>query len=96
MATAVYRQDGSDQEKAKLYNRRLHIANERHKEFSDDAKEWWKRYENLPKRSQNTPKGHLINVPTGSSTIDALFANGNLGGARITGRRPGTHGTPHT
>jgi len=28
--------------------------------------------------------------------IDALFANGNLGGARITGRRPGTHGTPHT
>ena len=28
--------------------------------------------------------------------IDALFANGNLGGARITGRRPGTHGASNT
>lgn len=73
--TYQYRQYDSDEDKAKTYTRRLHIADERFNEWKDLAADWYTRYENAPRRSQYTPKGHRVNTPTGVATIDALFSS---------------------
>jgi hypothetical protein len=72
--TYQYRAYKSDEDKAKAYNRKLAIADQRFGEWKDEAEDWYTRYENAPRRSQYTPKGHRVNTPTGVATIDALFS----------------------
>ena len=69
--TKVYK---SDEVKAKLYNQRLARANKDFDALAPLASDWWSRYENMSKMTQSTPKGHIVNVPTGVSVIDSLFS----------------------
>lgn len=67
----VYKDDAK---KAALYNHRLAVAEQDFMRWADKARDWWDRYENVPKVSQATAKGHTVNVTTGIATIDALFS----------------------
>lgn len=64
----------TDKDKAKAYNHRLAVADRDFDKWADRARDWYSRYENITKRSQVTPKGHQVNVPTGVAVIDALFS----------------------
>ena len=77
MATSTrpgYKVYSSDETKAAAYNHRLAVADRAFAEWADRAKDWYDRYENVPKVSQATAKGHTVNVTTGVSVIDALFS----------------------
>ena len=63
-----------DQKKAALYNHRLAVAEMDFSRWADKARDWWDRYENVPKVGQATNKGHTVNVTTGVSVIDSLFS----------------------
>ena len=65
----------TDQAKAKRYERRLFVANQKFDNEKDTFADWWHRYENLPRRKQVTSKGHRVNVPTGVAVIDALYSS---------------------
>lgn len=71
----VYSKYKSDEDKAKTYQHRLYIADQQCQSWHTDADDWYHRYENLPRRKQVTRKGHRVNVPTGVSTIDALYSS---------------------
>lgn len=77
MATSTrpgYKVYDSDEKKAAAYNHRLAVADRAFAQWADKAKDWYDRYENVPKVSQATAKGHTVNVTTGVSVIDALFS----------------------
>ena len=67
----VYKDDAK---KAALYNHRLATAEQDFMRWADKARDWWDRYENIPKVGQATAKGHAVNVTTGVSVIDSLFS----------------------
>jgi hypothetical protein len=70
-----YKVADSDERKAKRYNHRLFIANQRYDAEKGKFEDWWHRYENLPRRKQVTTKGHRVNTPTGVSVIDSLYSS---------------------
>lgn len=75
MTTAPgYKVYKDDAKKAALYNHRLATAEADFNRTADKIRDWWDRYENVPKVSQATAKGHTVNVTTGVSVIDALFS----------------------
>lgn len=75
MTTPVsYKKYANDEVKAKTYNHRLATADKSFDEWASKARDWWDRYENVPKITQATNKGHSVNVTTGVSVIDALFS----------------------
>lgn len=63
-----------DEKKAALYNHRLAVADADAQKWHDKAKDWYDRYENVPKITQAAAKGRTVNVTTGISVIDALFS----------------------
>lgn len=67
----VYKDDAT---KAATYNHRLAVAEMDFQRWADKARDWWDRYENVPKVGQATAKGHTVNVTTGVATIDALYS----------------------
>ncbi|MEM2973011.1 MAG: hypothetical protein QXS50_02535, partial [Candidatus Caldarchaeum sp.] len=69
-----YRTYKNDAEKAKLYNHRLAQADQEFDRWKDKANEWWSRYENVPKATQASRKGLVVNVSTGTAVIDALYS----------------------
>ena len=71
----MYKQYVNDAEKAKAYNHRLATAEQDFDKWRAQAKEWWDRYENVPKSAQASAKGLVVNVPTGTATVDALFSS---------------------
>lgn len=72
--TTLYKKYGSDKDKVKVYNHRLGLADREFEKWQPAADRWWSRYENVPQVNQHTPKGHRVNVTTGTATIDALFS----------------------
>lgn len=73
-APVSYKTYKTDEVKAKTYNHRLATADKAFDEWASKARDWWDRYENVPKVTQATTKGHSVNVTTGVSVIDALFS----------------------
>lgn len=67
----VYRNDA---EKATVYGHRLGVADTAFEKWEPKARDWYSRYENMPKPNQFSPKGHRVNVTTGVATIDALYS----------------------
>lgn len=73
-STPGYKEYKDDATKASLYNHRLATAEKAFDSWAAQARDWWDRYENVPKVGQATAKGHTVNVTTGVSVIDALFS----------------------
>lgn len=71
----MYRRYDSDEAKAKAYSHRLDQAEEKMKSFEAKAEKYFGRYENRPLSTQETPNGHRINTPEGTSIIDALYSS---------------------
>lgn len=69
-----YKTYKTDEDKAKVYNHRLATAEKDFDSWSAKANDWWSRYENAPRRTQQTRKGMFVNVPTGVAIIDSLFS----------------------
>jgi hypothetical protein len=65
----------SDEEKAKIYGNRIYQSDQQMDDWHGLADDWYHRYENAPRRSQVTPKGHRVNVSTGVATIDTLYSS---------------------
>lgn len=72
--TTLYKTYKTDKDKADVYNHRLSIADHEFDRWKEQGDNWWARYENRPQPNQYTPKGHRVNTPTGTATIDALFS----------------------
>lgn len=70
-----YREYGSDEAKLKVYDHRLHQGQEFFDRWKGVAREWVKRYNNIPNPDQFSGNGHNVSVPTGTSIIDSLFSS---------------------
>lgn len=71
----VYKIYKTDQEKTKVYEHRLKLAEDDFRKWEKEARDAVSRYENVPKDDQYTPTGHRVNVPSGTAIIDALFSS---------------------
>lgn len=75
MPQPMYRTYKTDEDKVKVYTHRFLRADEEADKLKRLAKDWVERYENKPKANQHTPKGHRVNVPSGTSIIDSLYSS---------------------
>jgi hypothetical protein len=71
---AGYKVYDNDEEKLKVYNHRMTMAEEDWQELAPEVEKWAKRYRNKGwENTEETPQGHMIRSGTGRSIIDSLY-----------------------
>lgn len=93
MALPIYRKYSSDEEKAKVYDHRIHQAEMWNEDWHPDVRRDIQRYDALTGRFAKTADGHAVGAPTAIGIIDALYAAYTAVEVDVTVTPQGT-GTP--
>ena len=66
---------GNLEKRMDLYTQRMRLADEEYEKWEPGARDRYRRYRGTLRPKQVNAQGHVISTPTGTATIDALFAS---------------------